>query len=246
MRAYWLEQRESDVPRDDAWLTAAERARLSALRIPKRRTDWRLGRWTAKRALAAYFDFADHDASLAAIEIRTAACGAPEAYLGPEPAPVSISLSHREGLAACAVAYAGVQLGCDLELVEPRTNAFVADYFTAEEQQVVCWSAPSERERLIALMWSAKESALKALRAGLTLDTRSLQVCIAGNVGGSSGQWHPFHVGYDDGPPYDGWWRIAGGLVRTFIAAPSLPPPRTFESLAVCPADRVYFLGVAS
>ena len=214
--------------------------------MPKRRNDWRLGRWTAKRALAAYFDFAGDSKSLAAIEIRTTACGAPEAYLGLELAPVSISISHRQGGAACAVAYTGVRLGCDLEVVEPRTNAFVSDYFTTEEQQEVSWSAPAERDRLVALIWSGKESALKALRAGLTLDTRSLQVCIAGNVAGASGLWHPFHVAYDDGPPFDGWWRITDGMARTFIAAPSLPPPRTFEPLSVSPADRVYFLGVAS
>jgi len=50
---YWLEQTEADVPAEDDWLSEREAVRLGRMRIPKRRADWRLGRWTAKRALAA-------------------------------------------------------------------------------------------------------------------------------------------------------------------------------------------------
>ena len=50
---------------------------------------------------------------------------------------VTISLSHRSGAAICAVAPAGVDLGCDLEVIEPRSEAFVADYFTVDEQALV-------------------------------------------------------------------------------------------------------------
>ena len=69
-------------------------------------------------------------------------------------------------------------LGCDLEIVEPRSDAFVADYFTAEEQEVVRQACPADRFALIALIWSAKESALKALQSGLRIDTRSLSVAL--------------------------------------------------------------------
>ena len=51
MNVYWLEQTEEDLPAEDDWLNASEMARLSGMRFPKRRVDWRLGRWTAKRAL---------------------------------------------------------------------------------------------------------------------------------------------------------------------------------------------------
>jgi len=30
-----------------------------------------------------------------------------------------------------------VEIGCDLEVVEPRSDAFVADYFTSEEQALI-------------------------------------------------------------------------------------------------------------
>ena len=51
-QAYWLEQTEADVPAVNEWLSAEERARLADLRFHKRWTEWRLGRWTAKRAVA--------------------------------------------------------------------------------------------------------------------------------------------------------------------------------------------------
>src|SRR5208283_1427289 len=72
MDVYWLEQAESDVPVENHWLSAGEAARLEALHIAKRRVDWRLGRWAAKRAVAAYLDVPRHLQSLANIEIRPA------------------------------------------------------------------------------------------------------------------------------------------------------------------------------
>ena len=56
MRVFWLEQTEADVPPSNDWLGPAELDRCNAFRFAKRRNDWRLGRWTAKCALAAYLD----------------------------------------------------------------------------------------------------------------------------------------------------------------------------------------------
>src|SRR5271165_470275 len=178
MDVYWLEQAEGDVPAENDWLSASEAVRLNAMRFAKRRADWRLGRWTAKRAVAAYLDVPGHSQALANIEIRPAASGAPEVFVLKTAAPATISLSHRDGTALCAVAPSGTALGCDLELIETRSDGFVADYFTAEEQALVARVSSEDRPRLLALLWSAKESALKALHEGLRLDTRSLTVSL--------------------------------------------------------------------
>jgi hypothetical protein len=53
MQVYWLEQAVNDVPDNNNWLCTGELACLNRLRFAKRRADWRLGRWTAKRAVAA-------------------------------------------------------------------------------------------------------------------------------------------------------------------------------------------------
>jgi len=182
MDVYWLEQGEADVARNDDWFSAGEKACLDAKRFPKRRADWRLGRWTAKRALAVYLDRPGDLPSLAHIEICPAPTGAPEAD---QPAGVTISLSHREGTALCAIAAPDAQLGCDLERVEPRSEAFVADYFTDEEQALIAGLPATDRPQLLALLWSAKESVLKALHEGLRRDTRSVTVSLGGPAEGS-------------------------------------------------------------
>src|ERR1039457_2252479 len=103
MDVYWLEQTAADVPVENDWLHASEAVRLNGLRFPKRRADWRLGRWTAKHAVAVCLNLSLDHHSLAAIEIRPATSGAPEVFLANAPARASISLSHREGTAVCAV-----------------------------------------------------------------------------------------------------------------------------------------------
>src|SRR5271166_1659982 len=100
MNVHWLEQTEADVPADNDWLSAPEAVRLNAMRIAKRRADWRLGRWTAKRALSVILDLPAYPL-FRKIEIRAAASGAPEAFFDNRPAALTISLSHRAGIAAC-------------------------------------------------------------------------------------------------------------------------------------------------
>src|SRR5690349_15398104 len=134
MDVYWLELAGADVPPTDDWLSASEAACLARLRFAKRRADWRLGRWTAIRAVSESLSL---QRPLATVEIRAAPSGAPEVFLGGHPAKLAISISHRAGRAVCAVAHCGAALGCDLELVEPRSSAFAADYFTATEQSLV-------------------------------------------------------------------------------------------------------------
>ena len=221
MDVYWLEQTTADLPDHDDWLSAAEAARSSAMRFAKRRADWRLGRWTAKNAVAAHL----HLHSLATIEILAAPSGAPEAFVAGEPAPVTISLSHRGGRAVCAVAAAGVLLGCDLEIVEARSEAFATDYFTAEEQALVARAPVSDRPRMLALLWSGKESVLKALRTGLRLDTRSVSVDPVGALLPAIEEtWHPLHGRYA-GQDFPGWWQQTADVVRTMVAVPAPVPP---------------------
>jgi len=218
----WLLAVAGEVPEGDGWLSPAERERLATLQLPWRRADWRLGRWAAKHAVAAFLA-----ADPQAVEIRSAADGAPEAFLAGDPAPVALSFSHRAGRAACAVAPAGTALGCDLELVEPRSEAFVRDYLTPAEQALVGAAPEMDHPLLVNLIWSAKESALKALRTGLRLDTRSVEVRLPEN--GESGGWRPFAVhARETGKDFPGWWKRDGGWVLTLAASPppGLPRPR--------------------
>jgi 4'-phosphopantetheinyl transferase len=219
---YWLEQSEADVPSANDWLSAVELLHLNSLRFPKRRADWRLGRWTAKRAVAAYLNLPRHCHALAQIEIRSSPSGAPEIFLDDKPAAATISLSHRAGMVVCAIAPSSASLGCDLETIEPRGEAFVADYFTAIERALIASVPPAGRSRLVNLLWSAKESTLKALREGLRLDTRCVEVSTDGTH--DSGRWHPLQVRHAEGQIFSGWWQQTANRLWTLVAN---PPPAT-------------------
>lgn len=220
-----LEQSEADVPSTNQWLSANELLFVDGFRFEKRRADWRQGRWAAKLALASYFNLPIEIESLANIEIRPAKSGAPEAFIDGKPAEATISLSHRAGRAICAIAPPGVKLGCDLEAVEEHSAAFLADYFTRTEQYLISSSAKGEQAVATALLWSAKESALKALHEGLRLDTRAVSVSIERSQLGDSGEWRPFQVVYEQNTIFHGWWLRQADLVRTVASdpAPNLP-----------------------
>ncbi len=223
MNVYWLEQIQGDVPPANDWLSASEAACQNALRFAKRRADWTLGRWTAKRALAAYLNLPPQPRVLANIEIHQTASGAPEAFVDERPAAVTISLSHRDDRAICAVAQLGVELGCDLELIEPRGEAFLSEYFTAEEQALVSRATDTDQTRLVTLLWSAKESTLKALHTGLRLDTRSVIVSPESSFDLSG--WGPVQARSSGGRIFHGWWRQTDNIMRTLVANSSLSLP---------------------
>jgi 4'-phosphopantetheinyl transferase len=228
--AYWLEQTEADVPLSNHWLSAGEMSRFASLRFEKRRREWRLGRWTAKRAVASCLNIPDDVTFLTEIEIRAAASGTPEVFLFEQRANVSISLSHRTGLALCVVGLSEPSLGCDLELVEPRDKSFLADFFTANEQNLVAQAPAEEQPALATLLWSAKESALKALHVGLRLETTCLDVSPTytsqyrgdGAHQGADIAWSPLSLYRTDDQILNGWWRCANNMVRTVVFNPLL------------------------
>jgi 4'-phosphopantetheinyl transferase len=224
MDIYWFEQTEADLPPDNSWLSPAELDRMSSLRIPKRRADWRLGRWTAKLACAIYLNESCNFGFLASVEVRPATSGAPELFVAGTPAGVSISITHCGGNAACAITGSSGAFGCDMELIEPRSEAFIADYFTADERDMIARAQPSEKCCVINLLWSAKESALKALREGLRLDTRSVTVRLYEPAICALEEWHLFEVAGPEDRIFVGWFSNDGRLVRT-IAAERLPAP---------------------
>lgn len=219
----WLEQAAAEVPADDGWLGERERAVLRGLRFAKRRGDWRLGRWTAKRAVAAALELSE--VGLRDIEILAAANGAPEAWIGGERALVSLSLSHSAGHALCCVARGEIALGCDVECIEGRSDSFAADYLADDERRALGQLPPGEQAAAINLYWSAKESALKALGEGLRLDTRSVYVEAGGSV--SAPGWRQLRVTHESGRVFEGWWQCSGGFVRTMVAAPALAIPQS-------------------
>ncbi len=192
----WLARSLDDVPADDAWMSPSERATLAGMHVQKRRADYRLGRFTAHAALEAF-------TGRSGWSVRARDDGSPEA----EGAEVALSISHSAGRAVAAVGPAHVALGCDLEHVEPRSEALVLEFFDDEERARL--PADETRDRFVTLLWSAKESALKAMRVGLRADPRAVHV-----------DWDDGLRVRIDGRVFRGEYRVDGGWVMTVVADP--------------------------
>jgi 4'-phosphopantetheinyl transferase len=218
----WLSQGLADAPAGDGWLSPREAAGVARMRFPKRRSEFRLGRWTAKTALALYLGRGRKPEELRAIEIDRAPDGAPRPLVDGRPAAAYLTMTDRADQAVCVVGPPGTALGCDLELVEPRSDAFVADFLTPGEQRLVA-AAGAERDLVANLVWCGKESALKVLRTGLRRDTRSVEVSFP--HGASLDGWAPMSVRAVEGPVFPGWWHRFGAFVLTVAATSPFDPP---------------------
>jgi 4'-phosphopantetheinyl transferase len=215
----------ADAPQDDDWLSPREGAWVARMRFPKRRSEFRLGRWTAKKAVALYLGREASAGALRSIEIDRAPDGAPAPLVDGRPADAYVTMTDRADQAVCLVGPSGTALGCDLELVEPRSDAFVSDFLTPSEQRLVAAAGGGDAHDLLAnLVWCGKESALKVLRTGLRRDTRSVEVSFPG--GGAVEGWAPMSVRAIEGTVFPGWWQRFGAFVLTLAATEPFPPPR--------------------
>ena len=216
MTVWWHRARAAEVPADDEWLTPAERAVLSGLTIAKRRDDWRLGRWTAKSLADAVFGVPLHH-----VEVRAAADGAPDVLVDGVPAGWSLSVSHRDGVAVAAVAPLPAGVGIDIETLEPRSDAFVREWLSADEQAALP-SAGTARDRCVLCCWTGKEASAKVLREGLRLDVRQAVV----SAGSVAATWTPLEVTWrTEGITHHGWWQHDDSTVIAVVTDPPTDRP---------------------
>ena len=128
--------------------------------------------------------------------------------------PGCLSISHSGGQAFCAFSFhPSLRLGADLERLEPRPESVIHDYFTPGEQRLA-----AAQPEAATLIWSLKESMLKALGTGLRVDTRRVEaLCLDGDqVGG----WRTVRVteaGMEN-RPWRAWWQRRGDFVLTMTA----------------------------
>jgi 4'-phosphopantetheinyl transferase len=220
----WLTRSLADVPAGDGWLGPGEAEVLAGLRFEKRRADWRLGRFAAKAAVASWLGV-----SPTRMEIRAAPDGAPEAWLENRRAGVSMSLSHRAGRALAVVGDPGAALGCDLEVIEPRSPAFLNDWLAPAEWALVAGAGAARRDLVANLLWTAKEAAAKARREGLRLDVRDAGTMLDGLDSATPG-WRRLAVTWaDDGGRAEGWWRAEPGWVMAVAGDPPPGAPRALD-----------------
>ncbi|MGO9158590.1 4'-phosphopantetheinyl transferase family protein [Mycobacterium sp.] len=214
----WLALGEEALPPDERWLGPAEAATLAGLRYTKRRTEYLLRRLVTKHAVASVTGRSTDPATLAGIEVRNAPSGAPYLCVDGVAVELGVSITDRAGWAVCVTSPTGpLAVGCDLELVEPRSRGFVCDFLTTAEQRLVgSCAAGDDRDAIANLIWSAKESALKVLGTGLRRDTRTLEVTFnAPHAAPRHDGWGALTVRAVEGSVFPGWWRREGQFLLT-------------------------------
>jgi len=95
------------------------------------------------------------------------------------PTPPAISISHTDGLVACAVGYAD-GLGVDVERADRRVNAPAIarrDFSEREREELATWPE-AERTRRFLEYWALKEAYLKARGIGLRVPLRQIDVTL--------------------------------------------------------------------
>ncbi len=217
LMVFWLRQTSSELPNSLVWLHPLELETFSAFKFPKKQNDWLLGRWTAKKAVISFLKESHPTLQNSDFAIIRAKDGAPEIHCEAEPLPAFLSLSHSHGKAFCIVAKPGFRMGCDLEKIEKRSPLFVRDYFTASEQELLS-AVDSERQPLLTnLIWSAKESTMKALRTGLRINPLRIEVQISPPL--DKEEWQELRTVYSDNTiNFRGYWQSGSGYVYTVLS----------------------------
>ncbi len=227
---YWTLVQARQMPLDytEEFLSNPELLKLSGLRFPKRRDEWLLGRWAAKCLVQSISPYQGY--SLDELEIRNTKDGAPFIQQ-PDGAVLadSLSISHSHRFAVCALSLGpDFSIGADLEKIEPRSEAFSADYFTPVEQELVAFYPKEVRQTATNLIWSMKESMLKALGVGLRWDTRKVEVQKLEGLfpaSANSDKWQKMQmVDYQDrGRQWAGWWLCRRDFVITLAGFACTP-----------------------
>ena len=113
-------------------------------------------------------------------------------------------------------------MGIDLETLETRSDAFVREWLSSDEQAALP-SAGEHRDVQVLCCWTGKEASAKVLREGLRLDVRQAA---------SSPLAHRSGLGSDsrstwrtEGIVHHGWWQYDDSTVIAVVTDPPTDPP---------------------
>lgn len=210
-----IEEAQRDLLRH---LGEQERDTFQALKIPKRQMEWLAGRLLVKEL---YRKVIDQSKPFNQIQIGRLDAGQPILLTDGQQTDVTISISHSNWWVAAALDPLGQPIGIDLEQVELRDEAFLTDYFTANERNWIENSPEFTRVQNTTLIWSCKESVLKALGQGLHIDLLRIKIgeIVYALSPGSFGSAHG-RLQLDEGADqYILKWQLRDEMVFTFASS---------------------------
>ena len=145
-----------------AVLYAEERDYFDSLKFVRRKTSFLLGRYSAKKALAAYLGEQD----LHRILIKPGIFNHP-VVLYPYRESVQVTITHCDCLGA-AIAYPETfPMGIDIERSDIGKVTILEKQITAREKEKLAF-LPLSYEKGLTFLWTAKEALSKIMRTGLT------------------------------------------------------------------------------
>ena len=150
----------------EALLSAEEQARMATYTLAKRRREFTLGRAVARTLLAERLGHPPADIALAVTE---GGC------VDVVEADLHLSIAHSGEHAVAAVAERIV--GIDLERIQPR-HPELPRFILHPDEYAYYEALPLDAIRSSILYWTLKEATLKALRTGLRLSPKKLQLDI--------------------------------------------------------------------
>lgn len=192
------------------FLGEQEKIEWDRLKVPKRKREWLSARLIVKKLIRASIPELEQ-VPFSKIQILKEPSGAPFILVeNGKQTRVEISFSHSHEHVFAACSSEDIRFGTDLEWIESRSKEFVEDYFTENEIRQVLSSDPDQADLITTVIWSAKEAVLKALRTGLSLDTRKIEIGFTTEPSEKEG-WLRLEIK----PPSRLLWRREGDFVET-------------------------------
>jgi len=157
------------------WLSPEERAQHRRFRFDKHRHTYLISHALVRQALSLSTQIAP-----AQFSFKTNAYGKPFVAAPAHLQTVHFNLSHTEGLAAVAISKQ-TALGIDVENIHRRdmTQELAEQFFAPEECQVVSQASDQERSTKMLEFWTLKESYIKAVGMGLSIELDSFAFKLA-------------------------------------------------------------------
>ena len=142
-------------------------------------------------------------------------------------APLSSSLSHRDGRGLAGVAPAGVRIGVDLER-EGTVRAGEAAYFLTEREREAAQRIPAD----LTTFWVLKEASWKLLRLGPEVPFHALELFFDGH-----GELDSLAIGKRGRPVWASWWRPWRGYLAGVVWSVGASEPAAAPSGATDPGE---------
>lgn len=207
----------------DDLLHPREQSLLSPRAVPKRRDDFVRGRVTARQLLAEALTL--DPAAVAVVPDRDGVPWVEHDALGR--LPVSLSLSHTEGVAAAAMVDLPIRVGIDVEQAIATPDRIVQDYFQPCEAALCARVQGTRRSARAGAIWALKEAGLKSLGTGLRLPTSAIVVLAMQDEVDGQG-WSRVEMVLGDTSPEPGgrlraWIRTHGDVLVALCARGDAP-----------------------